>query len=204
MKSNEIWKDIKGYEGLYQVSNLGRIKSVDRIVIMKHYSGCNATHSYKGKILKQQKDKYGYMRVALSKNGKIKLKQVHRLVAETFIPNPENKPTVNHEDGNKENNVVANLSWATHQEQTMHAFKTGLIDNSKKNYKEIGKKISISKCVPILQCDKDNNVIKKWQGICIAKKETGINNIEKCLNGTYKTAGGYKWKRISEVMKNDL
>lgn len=107
----ELWKDIKGYEGCYQVSNLGRIKSLDRMTNNQY-----GEYFMKGRILKNSiiKDK-GYCRVSLNNgNGKIS-KRVHRLVAEAFIPNPENKLEVNHKDGNKLNNCVSNLEWCTNK-----------------------------------------------------------------------------------------
>ena len=107
----EIWKDIKEYEGLYQVSNLGRIKSLPR----------NGTVQVV-KILNPCKDTYGYLRIKLSKNNKAKKYQVHRLVAQAFIPNPENKPQVNHLDGNKLNNYYKNLEWCTNGENQIHSY----------------------------------------------------------------------------------
>lgn len=106
----EIWKDIKEYEGLYQISNLGNVKSLKR-----------------NKLLKPIKDKDGYLCVTLYKMCKLKEKKVHRLVAQTFILNPENKPQVNHIDGNKQNNVVNNLEWCTRLENIEHAWKIGLM-----------------------------------------------------------------------------
>lgn len=108
--SNEIWKDIKGYEGKYQISSLGRVKS---IVNKKH------------RILKSFPCKKGYHRLGLA-NGKRGFKTsyaVHRLVAEAFIPNPENKLEVNHKDSIRHNNVLENLEWATHSENQQHAYK---------------------------------------------------------------------------------
>ena len=104
---NEIWKDIKGYEGLYQVSNLGRVKSLEKI----DFSG----HKRKCKILKLALNRYGYAYLTLSKNGNKKAYTVHRLVAESFIPNPNKLPFVNHKDENKSNNRVKNLEWCTHE-----------------------------------------------------------------------------------------
>ena len=118
----ELWKDIKGYEGCYQVSNLGRIKSLDRMTNNQY-----GEYFMKGRILKNSiiKDK-GYCRVSLNNgNGKIS-KRVHRLVAEAFIPNPENKPEVNHKDGNKLNNCVSDLQWCTNKENIEHSIRTGL------------------------------------------------------------------------------
>jgi hypothetical protein len=182
MLSNEYWKDIEGYEGLYQVSNLGRVKSLRS-----------------NKILKQQTDKNGYKRVILSYLNKQKCFQVHRLVAIAFILNTDDKPTVNHEDGNKENNLVSNLSWATNSEQTKHAIKNKLIDLSKRDYKSIIEKTISKTRKPIVQYDINGNLIKRFIGINVAKRETGINNIEKCLSGERQTAGGYIWKYESEV-----
>ena len=104
----EIWKDVKGYEGLYQVSNLGRVKRLRFI---------NRHLDFKQeKILKPYKDGGDYYFViGLHKNGKKKYKAIHRLVAEAFIPNPNNYPIVNHKDENKENNYVDNLEWCTHK-----------------------------------------------------------------------------------------
>lgn len=99
----ELWKDIEGYEGLYQVSNLGRVKSLK-----------------KGKILKQHDNGKGYMQVGLWKNNKGKCYYVHRLVSEAFVDNPENKPQINHKDKNKTNNCVYNLEWVTCKENQHH------------------------------------------------------------------------------------
>ena len=121
---NEQWKDIEGYEGLYQISNLGRVKRLIGINI------------YKEHYLKPVKDRYGYLYVCLSKNNKHKVKTLHRLVAIYFIPNPDNKPCVNHIDGNKKNNKVENLEWCTYKENTCHAYKTSLINLNTKKFIE--------------------------------------------------------------------
>lgn len=101
-ENNEIWVDIKGFEGLYQISNLGRVKSVTRNLIRK--------------IQVNKKHIYGYCEITLSKNNKDFRYKIHHLVAEHFIPNPYNKPQVNHIDGNKLNNTVSNLEWVTYEE----------------------------------------------------------------------------------------
>lgn len=117
----EFWKDIKGYEGLYQVSDTGRIKSLQR-----HRKNHTKTQIVKEKIKNTRKDPQGYLLLDLYKDNKPKTIRVHRLVAETFIPNPENKETVNHMDGDKENNDVENLEWASFKEQNNHIYEKKL------------------------------------------------------------------------------
>ena len=123
MSNEEIWKDIEGYEGYYQVSNQGRIRSLDRIV--EHPT--NGAREINGELRKLKIHQSGYYHLGLTKDGKTKYRLVHRMVAQAFIPNPETKPQVNHIDGVKKNNNVSNLEWATHKENTMHAVKNKLI-----------------------------------------------------------------------------
>ena len=115
----EIWKDIKDYEGRYAVSNLGRIKSYPK-----------KGHGHNSIILKSKLTKDGYYETALLSKGKgknqYKYIRTHRIVAQAFIPNPENKPEINHKDGNKLNNNVDNLEWVTSSENQLHAYRTGL------------------------------------------------------------------------------
>ena len=141
----EIWKDIEGYEGLYQVSNLGRVKSKHRV---------------SERILKPSINSRGYMLVILSKNGEYKSGKVHRLVAQSFIPNTENKPQVNHIDENKTNNMASNLEWVTvkeninhgtRTERTSHKIKAIDIANGEYNYYN-----SISECARYLGIHKSN------------------------------------------------
>lgn len=123
----EIWKDIKGYEGLYQVSNLGRVRSLDRTVNYKDKSKALR----KGRILKTHQYKCGYSRVVLWNENTYKNKSVHRLVAQAFIPNPDNKPFVNHIDGNKGNSCLNNLEWCDQSENMQHAYINRLVVKSK-------------------------------------------------------------------------
>lgn len=114
---NEIWRPIKGYDGDYLVSNLGKVKSL----------------KYKNpKILKPRKNSSGYYAVVLCKNSIKKTLYVHRLVENAFIPNPENKPEVNHLNGDKSNNQVTNLDWVTHKQNVQHGWQTGLMENTRK------------------------------------------------------------------------
>lgn len=112
----EIWKDIAGYEGLYQISNYGNIRNS------------------KGRLLKYYENHKGYYKVGLNKNGKNSKFRVHRLVAQMFIPNPHEYPQVNHIDGNKQNNNVTNLEWCTNTENQIHAVKMrkGIIEKIRK------------------------------------------------------------------------
>lgn len=118
----EVWKDIIGYKGFYQVSNLGNVKSLDRKVI----SSNRTSYLRKGKICKQSKSNLGYMTVGFTINNVKVNKYVHRLVAEAFILNLDNKPQINHIDCNKENNNISNLEWCTNSENHIHASKNGL------------------------------------------------------------------------------
>lgn len=146
----EIFEDIPGYEGIYQVSNLGRVKRLAHI-------------SRQGKhldeyIFKNHYDNFGYTYVTLSdgsKNGK--QWTIHRLVAMTFIPNPENKPCVNHKDGIKDNNVVTNLEWCTYKENTQHAIRTGLITKEQQHIN--GRKSRQVVGIPIM-CDDTGEVFE--------------------------------------------
>lgn len=116
------WRDVKGYEGIYQVSNTGRLWSVKRLV---KYSEIQSAWRG-GHEVKQEEVWDGHFRVGLNLDKKTRKTGIHRLVAEAFIPNPENKPQVNHIDGNKANNHVSNLEWVTAKENETHARKTGL------------------------------------------------------------------------------
>jgi len=126
---SEEWEDVEGFESLYQVSNKGRVRSLPRIKVDK----LNRIHIQTGCVLKQLTQKKGgnsntdYYNVILHANNRQYVRQVHRLVAQAFIPNPENKPQVNHVDGDGTHNDVSNLEWATSVENVRHAIRTGLM-----------------------------------------------------------------------------
>lgn len=117
----EIWKPIEGYEGLYEISNLGRVKSI------QYFNHVNNKSYPRNKILKPLPNDRGYHRVDLSKFGRSKRYRIHRLVAEAFIPNPNNFPEINHIDGNKQNNSINNLEWCTRKHNMKEAYKLGLV-----------------------------------------------------------------------------
>lgn len=150
----EEFRDIPGYEGLYEVSNLGRVRR-------------------NGKILKPSKNKKGYLQVSLCKNGTKKNARIHRLVAQSFISNPQNLPQINHKDEDKTNNAVENLEWC----------------DSKYN-----NNYSLSK--PVLQYDLLGNFIREWPSMIKVEEELGIYNssISQCCLGNLKSAGGFIWK----------
>lgn len=188
----EVWKDIPNYEGLYQVSNLGKIKSLERKV--KKYNGERIVRE---RILKQSYEKK-YMHVQLSKNGKTITRLVHRLVAETFIDNPNNLKEVNHIDANTRNNNVNNLEWCTRYENMQHAKQMGLIKHNSGEkcywYKKYGKEHTRSK--KIIQLTKQGIKIKEWDSLADVERELNIKkgNICKCCKGERKTTGGFKWE----------
>lgn len=175
MESKEVWKDIPGYENMYQASTLGRIRSVTRWV--------RASNKYlkQGVIRKLKKDTKGYFQVGLSKNGIEKKKKVHRLIAMTFIPNPNSYPQVNHKDEDKENNRVENLEWCDNYYNCHY----GTVIERRKNSQ--GKEIE--------KYDLNGNFIEKYSSITEAEKKNGVvipmSDIRK---GIQKTAGGYIWK----------
>lgn len=174
--NKEIWKDIKGYEEIYQVSNLGNIKRMKTNKILKS--------------LKHGKKENEYLMVVLSNNGKEKMFYIHRLVAQTFIPNPNNLPQVNHKDGDKTNNFMENLEWCTISENQIHAIKNKL--------KIPAKGLQCGNTRKVGQYSKDGNLIKKWEYIKLASMELNIlsPNIINCCKNKIPSAGGYIWKYL--------
>ena len=122
----EEWKEVVGFEGLYEVSNKGRVRSLDRKVPRLGKYGQPSHMVYKGKLIPMWITNQGYLRLTLNRDGKKSNHLVHRLVANAFIPNTENKETVNHKNGIKSDNQLQNLEWATRSEQNHHAWAIGL------------------------------------------------------------------------------
>ena len=169
--NKEIWKDVP-FDSNYKVSNYGRIFS-----------------KRTNKILKGELTEKGYIRVALTEHKRY---LVHCIVARTFIPNPENKPQVNHIDGNKQNNYVDNLEWCTQSENMRHALKTGL--------KIMPKGKDVYNARVVYQYDKNNNLIKRWECMSTASQTLKISqrDIVRVCKGKRKTCGGYIWKYEEE------
>lgn len=164
----EIWKDVDGYEGKYQISNMGNVRSLN-------FRGTNKT-----KLLKPIKNKYGYMTVHLCG----KWARVHRLVAKAFIPNEGDKKEVNHINGDIRDNRAENLEWCTPSENSKHAWDTGLQKMTEERKKKISRSVV---CV-------ETGV--EYYGMQDASNKTNINrrNINACCLGKRQTAGGYHWK----------
>lgn len=167
----EIWKPILNYEGLYEVSNWGRIKSFK---------------FGKERILKPGTNKYGYLIVILCKNGKVKHFYVHRLVAEAFIPNPHNYPCMNHKDECKTNNNVNNLEWCTYTYNNNYGTKIERISKNRDTSKYFK---------PILQYTLDGVFVREWKSIAEAGRN-GFNqgHITDCCRGVRKTHKGFIFK----------
>lgn len=180
----EVWKDIDGYEGLYQVSNHGRVKSL------------NYKRTGKAKVLSLKENNCGRMHVEIRRDGKKKDFLVHRLVASAFIPNPNNYPEINHMDENPKNNATWNLEWCTglynvrystarHPERALNRKPTD----------KYGRRLDLM----IEQIDASGSTVKIWQNSRTIFSETGMSDwsISECCRGKRKTAYGYIWRYVS-------
>lgn len=173
MKRTEIFKDVKGYEGLYKVSNLGKVISLKRKI--NNGSSYRLSKDY---VMKSYDNGWGYLRVCLRNNNKQKFYLIHRLIAEHFIPNPNNFNVVNHIDGNKKNNKISNLEWCDHSHNNKHAFRTGLI-NSLKGEKHPRSKLNEKQVIEIKKLLSEGLLTQRE----IAKK---FNIHPNTINGIYK------------------
>lgn len=170
----EIWKDVKGYEGIYQVSNCGRVRRLDRITAQGHF--------LHGRILKPDVNKLGYHIAAFSKNGVKERIRVHRLVAMHFLDNKDNLPVINHKDENPSNNHVDNLEWCTMMYNNLYNDR----------HKKVGK--SLEKAIYVIDGDCDYYFDSARE----ASRELGLNeaHVSACLRGELKTHHGYSYERV--------
>lgn len=186
----EEWKDIEGYEGVYQVSNYGRVRSLDRWAKV-----CgNGQRFVKGRMLAIGKYPNGYSMVNFTDGkGKPSSKLVHRLVAQAFIPNPDNKPQVNHKDENITNNYVENLEWCTPKYNANYGTRNErCYESNRKHFK------------PVYQIDKDcGMVIRWWDSISNAEKGVNVDEtlIGRVCKGKGDTAAGFVWRYADEYDK---
>lgn len=184
----EEWKDIVGYEGIYRVSNQGKVLSLNYGPKGKNHFINNSE-----RVMRQTKSNCGYLQVMLYKDGKPKVKYVHRLVAEAFIEKVDGMNQVNHKDGDKTNNSVENLEWVSARQNTRHAINAGLRPVNQ----IIGKHGTDNPLTrTVIQCDTNGNVVKIWESCEAAAKyySTSRNSIRRCINGHRKTHRGYLWK----------
>ena len=171
----EIWKDIEGYEGKYMVSNTGKVKSL------------NYNNTGKEGIMKPQDNGNGYLFAQLSKDGKVKQCRINRLVAQAFIPNPNNLPEVNHKDEDKTNNCVENLEWCSKLYNANYGTRNKRISEKMTNNSKLSK--------PVISINKVSGLIVEFPSTREAERMTGINhnNIIKCCQGKLKSAGNHIW-----------
>jgi len=194
-----MWKEILDTDGLYFVNEKGSVKSADRTRRGVSH-GEEFTYVRKGRLLKQSLNRKGYPCVTLKKlDGTQKVVCVHRLVALTFIPNPQNLPQINHIDGIKTNNNVSNLEWCTPQHNIVHAFKMGLNKATKFWTGKKGSNHPASK--PVVAFDKTGNRIMEFASATSAADFMKIHSpshISSCANGRRKSCAGYVWRFKNE------
>lgn len=178
----EKWKDIEGYEGLYQISNMGNVRSLDRIISYKN----NCKHrKLSGKLMRKNYDSNTcYYKISLCKNGIPSKIFIHRLVAQAFIPNPDNLQVVNHKNSIRTDNCVDNLEWCTVRYNNEHS--GGILKAHEANKK------------PVIQLTKNGDFVTEYESVMDAARKTGIDcsQISGCCKNKkyYKSAGGYIWK----------
>ncbi|MGX9931963.1 NUMOD4 domain-containing protein [Virgibacillus salarius] len=190
---NEVWKDVVGYEGYYQVSSFGRVKRVPRDITGKN----GVTRHWKGKVLKHTFNPDGYPMCILSKDGKTNLFGVHRLVAQAFVSNPEQLPVVNHKDEDKTNNIVNNLEWCTVAYNNVYGERINSVKGSK-GFKTRHQKHR----KPVEKYTVDGQLIKRFNSLKEAYESSpdySKSGIAHCCTGRLVTYKGFIWKYADEV-----
>lgn len=183
----EIWKEIPNYEGYFEVSTLGNFRSKDRIIKYKQ----SGTRNYPGKSLKVEVMQDGYSRIVLMKEGVKKRYMCHRLVAETYIPNPDNKPYVNHIDGNRSNNCVENLEWCTQSENERHS-----VDVLGKSMK--GKSMKGKTAPKAVRCIENDTIYKSMsEAVRLIGKPSCVEGLHKAINAN-RLYHGYTFEFCNE------
>lgn len=191
-KKIEIWKDIEGWEGQYQVSNLGRVRSLDRYIEQATRWGTITQKFYKGKIKVLRPLHGGYLGAQMKHERQAKMMLVHRLVADAFIPNPDNLPQVNHRNEDKTDNRVENLEWCDPLYNIRYG--TGMA-RKRKQYTEV------------IQMDANGKELARFPSILAAAEAVGTlpSTISKCIRGVHGsvTAGGYRWRSAEPIKKRN-
>lgn len=187
----EEWRDVIGFEGIYKVSNIGRVMSLDRTII----SNNGKLMPFVGRVLKYRTGSRGYPYLTLSSTNIRKTVKVHRLVAESFIPNPHSKPQVNHIDENKLNNKVSNLEWCSAKENCNHGTHNFRVSLNGRN--------SPTKSLSVFQFSLNGKFIKRWDSLCEIERQLGFlhSNISTCCYGVKKSMNGFIWCFEKEYSK---
>lgn len=183
----EIWKPVVGYEGLYECSSLGNVRSLDRID--------SVGRRIKGKHIKPLESRFGYHRLSLCKEGKVITHSVHRLVAEAFLPNPDNKPCVDHINTDRTDCRVENLRWVTIKENNENPLTQQHRKRGNEHPKPFKGKVGVlhPKSKSVLQYTKDGVFVKRWESISLANKHYNTNHISDCCLGKRKNCVGFIW-----------
>jgi hypothetical protein len=215
--TEEIWKPVFGYENIYEVSNLGNVRTIE------HYTKHGRSKmKVLGKLLKKQCDKQNrYLYVSLCKNGKRQKCSVHRLVAQAFIPNPENKRCVDHIDGSRDNNCEYNLRWCSHKEnmnfpiakERLSISHKGIIPTEEtkrkryqtwvKNGKPLHRPLNNKKSKAVEQVDMEGSVVSVFPSMKEVERKLGYSasRICDCCKGKQKTSYGYRWRYKTNIVK---
>ena len=190
-KMIEVWKDVLGFEGLYQISNFGNVKSLERYVFIPAYGG--QFRHLDEIILSKMVGSMGYYKVVLCNGSKSKQVNIHRLIAIAFIPNPNNYPQVNHMDGDKQNNSINNLEWCTSKHNIRHSWAIGLSKAYWKDKGGEGNPLNIK----VYQYDLNNNLIAEFYSFKEASIKTNVprSSISRCVSGHIKHANNFIWAR---------